>query len=84
MYNYGKCPLCGKHMVEREISQQFWIEGKLIVVEGVPAGVCLRCGEKVVKAEVGQRLAILLQSPSRTSKARMMSVPVIRFEKQVA
>jgi YgiT-type zinc finger domain-containing protein len=84
MYNYGKCHVCGEQMEEKEISQEFWIKGKLVVIEGVPAGVCPQCGEKVVKAEVGQQLATLLRKPNRSRKARVLSVPVIRFEKEVA
>ena len=84
MYNYGKCHVCGEQMGEREINQEFWIKGKLIVIEGVPAGVCPQCGEKVVKADVGKHIASLLQKPGRLRKARVISVPVIRFEKQVA
>ena len=71
-------------MEEREVKQEFWIKGKLIVIDGVPTGVCPRCGERIVKADVGQQLAKLLQRPSRSRQARMMSVPVIQFETQIA
>jgi YgiT-type zinc finger domain-containing protein len=83
-YNYGECHVCGEQMEEKEISQEFWIKGELLVVEGVPAGVCPQCGEKVVKSDVGQQVASLLQNANRSRKARVMTVPVIRFEKQVA
>lgn len=59
MYNYGKCHVRGEQMEEKEISQEFWIKGKLIVIEGVPVGVCPQCGERVVKADVGQHDAAL-------------------------
>jgi YgiT-type zinc finger domain-containing protein len=84
MYDYGKCHVCGEQMEEKEINQEFWIKGKLIVIEGVPAGVCPQCGEKVVKADVGRQLITLLGKRARLRKARVMSVPVIRFEKRVA
>jgi len=82
-HDYGNCHVCGEQMQERQIKQDFWIKGKLFVIEGVPAGVCPRCGEKVVKADVGRAIATLLVKPGRR-KTRTMSVPVIRFEKQVA
>jgi YgiT-type zinc finger domain-containing protein len=47
-YNYGECEICNTPMKERLVKQDFWIQGKLIVVEDVPAGVCPKCGEKVV------------------------------------
>ena len=82
-YNYGKCHVCGEQMEERKIKQDFWLKGKLIVVESVPAGVCPQCGEKIVKADVGRRLASLLQNRSRLPK-KTISVPVVRYVKEVA
>jgi len=48
-------------------------------VENVPAGVCPRCGEKVVKAEVGQWIAELIKSSKRIAKAPRISGPAIKF-----
>jgi len=83
-YNYGECHVCGERMQERLIRQDFWIKEKLLVVEGVPAGVCPQCGEKVVRAEVGRQIAALLVDPDRLRQTQTMSVPVIRFEKAAA
>lgn len=84
MYDYGECNICGERMKERRVKQEFWIKGKLIVIEDVPAGVCPRCGEKVVKADVGRRIAALIADSKRLRRARMMGVPVIRFAKEIA
>ena len=83
-YDYGACHVCGEHMVERQIKQDFWIKENLVVVENVPSGVCPRCGEKVVRAEVGQQLAALLGNAERLRETQTISVPVIRFEKAAA
>lgn len=83
MYDYGECHTCGEQMEERRIKQDLWIKGKLIVIEDVPAGVCLQCGEKVVKADVGRWLAALVEDPKRLQKARTISVPVVRFAKEI-
>jgi YgiT-type zinc finger domain-containing protein len=61
-----------------------WLEGKLIVVESVPAGVCPQCGEKIVKANVGRQLATLIQNLKRLPKRKTMTVPVVRYAKKVA
>lgn len=66
-------------MKEGRIKQDFWIRGKLIVVEEVPAGVCPRCGEKVVKADVGLWIAKLIEDSDRIAKAPKISVPAIKF-----
>jgi YgiT-type zinc finger domain-containing protein len=81
-YDYGECHVCGEPMEERRVNQEFWIKDKLVVIEDVPAGVCLQCGEKVVKADVGQGIATLLEDSKRLRKARMISVPVLRFAEE--
>jgi YgiT-type zinc finger domain-containing protein len=83
-YNYGKCHVCGEQMEEKRINQDFWLKGKLIVIESVPAGVCPQCGEKIVKADVGRELAMLIGNLSRVPRRRTISVPVIRYAKEVA
>ena len=84
MYNYGKCEVCNSSLKEKNIHQDFWIKGKLIVIEKVPAGVCPQCGEKVVNAEVGERIAKLLQDSSRINNAPTLSVPLIKYEVEAA
>ncbi len=84
MYDYGDCHVCGGGVREKRIKQEFWIKGKLVVVEDVPAGVCVTCGEKVVRAAVGGRIATLVGDSKRLRRARTMTVPVVKFEEQVA
>ena len=83
-YDYGKCHVCGELMKERRINQDFWLKGKLIVIESVPAGVCPQCGEKIVKADVGRQLATLIQNLRRLPKRKTITVPVVRYAKEVA
>jgi YgiT-type zinc finger domain-containing protein len=78
-YNYGECEICNTPMEEEFIKQDFWIRGKLIVVEDVPAGVCPKCGEKVVKADVGHSILRLIESSERIARAPKISVPKIKF-----
>ena len=83
-YDYGKCHVCGEQMREKRINQDFWLKGKLIVVESVPAGVCPQCGEKIVKADVGRQLVNLIQNLGRVPNRKTMTVPVVRYAKEVA
>jgi YgiT-type zinc finger domain-containing protein len=78
-YNYGECEICNAKLVGKRIKQDFWIRGKLVVIDNVPAGVCPRCGAKVVRAEVGKRLAEVLESPRKWSKAPVIHVPVVEL-----
>ncbi|MBI1815141.1 MAG: YgiT-type zinc finger protein [Deltaproteobacteria bacterium] len=83
-YDYGKCHACGETMQARRIEQDFWINGKLLVVDGVPAGVCPQCGERVVKGDIGRRLATLTRDVAAVRRARTMKVPVLRLGYKVA
>jgi len=84
MYDYGECHVCGARMAERRVKQEFWVRGKLMVIEGVPAGVCPQCGEKVVRVDVGRSIAELVGNSKRLRSRRMMSIPVVRFARNVA
>ncbi|MDP3940525.1 MAG: YgiT-type zinc finger protein [Deltaproteobacteria bacterium] len=84
MHDYGECHVCRGRVREKRVKQEFWVKGKLVVVKDVPAGVCVTCGEKVVRAPVGRRIAALLGDAKRRRGARTMTIPVIKFETQVA
>jgi YgiT-type zinc finger domain-containing protein len=83
-YDYGACEKCGASMNARRIKQDFWIRGKLILVANVPAGVCPRCGEKIVKADVGLWLARVVRDSDRISKAPTISIPAIMYDPKEA
>ncbi|MCL0060622.1 YgiT-type zinc finger protein [Dehalococcoidia bacterium] len=80
MYNYGECEICNTPLQERNIQQDFWIKGRLVVIENAPAGVCPKCGEKVVNAQVGEHIAVLLKDSKRIDMAPTISVPLIKYE----
>jgi YgiT-type zinc finger domain-containing protein len=67
-------------MVERQIKQDFWIKEELIVIEDIPAGVCPRCGEKIVGGDVGHQIAALLAESGQRQPIRKITVPVIQFK----
>jgi HTH-type transcriptional regulator/antitoxin MqsA len=79
-YDYGVCDVCGARLEEKLIKQDFWIRGKLIVVEDVPAGVCPNCGEKIVSAPVGRHLAELVRDTKRIAKATRITVPALAYD----
>ena len=78
-YDYGKCDICDALMEERRIKQDFWIRGELIVIEDIPAGVCPRCGENVVNAEVGRRIAQIMENKEAMLNAPKLLVPAIKY-----
>ena len=76
-YNYGECEICDGRLAEKQIKQDFWIRGQLVVIDNVPAGVCLQCGAKVVRSEIGKRIAATLGNPKKWSKGSTLRVPVV-------
>ena len=76
----GKNVICNTPLQERNIQQDFWLKDKLVVIENVPAGVCPRCGEKVMNAEVGEHIAELLKDSRRIDKSPTISVPLIKYK----
>lgn len=71
-------------MVERRVKQDIWIKSELVVIEGLPAGVCTQCGERVVKDDVGRLVATLISAPDLKRRAKKITVRVIPFAKEVA
>ena len=81
-YDYGRCDVCDAHIVEKHIKQDFWIRGELIVIENIPVGVCPQCGEKIVRAEIGQLAIKLIEDSDKIAKAPRISVPSIKFDSE--
>jgi YgiT-type zinc finger domain-containing protein len=78
-YDYGACDICDTPLQAMHIHQDIWVNAQLVVVDGVPAGVCPRCGTKVVRADVGKWLAAVIENPEVLVKAPTISVPLIQY-----
>ncbi|MBF0101591.1 MAG: YgiT-type zinc finger protein [Desulfobacterales bacterium] len=79
-YNYGNCETCDTPLEEQYIKQDFWIRGELIIIDHILAGVCPKCGEKIVNAETGQYIDELLKNNEYIISAPRISVPIIMFD----
>ncbi|PIU12924.1 MAG: YgiT-type zinc finger domain-containing protein [Hadesarchaea archaeon CG08_land_8_20_14_0_20_51_8] len=47
----GICPICGGKMADRSVDVADNINGKLVIIRGVSAEVCARCGERLYSSE---------------------------------
>ncbi|MCX5831749.1 MAG: YgiT-type zinc finger protein [Deltaproteobacteria bacterium] len=83
-YDYGECDICDALMEGRQIKQDFWVRGELIVIEDVPAGVCPRCGEKIVNAAVERRIAEIIENKASLLNAPKLLVPAIKYADEQA
>lgn len=76
------CAFCGgevEHRVTRVIEE---VDDDIVVVEGVPADVCVRCGEKEFSPETIRRLERIRREHKRLTERR--SVPVADYAKLAA
>jgi YgiT-type zinc finger domain-containing protein len=79
---YSDCFYCGGAVEERLMPRELRWQGVLFIFENVPMGVCIQCGEKVLKPEVAKaidRVLLEKKKPNRT-----IQVPVYRYELDVA
>jgi YgiT-type zinc finger domain-containing protein len=63
--------------VYQKVKYTIEIDGKLIVVENVPARVCVETGEQLFAPETVERLQKLISGNSHPK--RVMEVPVFEF-----
>jgi YgiT-type zinc finger domain-containing protein len=72
------CDSCGGPMKLRRVTVDQRRGKDLVVVEHVPASVCVRCHRRHYDADVVQKLLKILSR--RTRGTRKVKVPVFRFD----
>ncbi len=66
MSHYDVCTYCGGMVEEHLVTKACWWGEELVaVVENVPAGVCVQCGERYYKANVLKQIDDLLEDRDR-------------------
>jgi YgiT-type zinc finger domain-containing protein len=66
-----KCPFCGGELEERVVTHPQSYQGKVYILENVPAEVCSQCGEMLLRPEVLEKMQQLVWSgvaPKRTTQ----------------
>lgn len=63
--------------VPQKVTYTIEVDGKLIVIERVPARVSLETGEQLFSAETVERIQQLISSKQKPT--RVMEVPVFEF-----
>lgn len=63
--------------VHQKVKYTLEVDGNLVVVENVPARVCVETGEQLFAPETVERLQKLISGKSRPK--RVMEVPVFEF-----
>ncbi len=78
---YSDCFFCGGAVEERLLPREVRWQGQLLVFENVPMGVCVQCGEKVLKPKVAKAIDRILQDGKKPT--RTMQVPVYHLESEM-
>lgn len=63
------CPVCHSKMEHQMTTFTQWVEGRLIVIENVPAWVCEQCGETFYDPDIVERIQNIVwsdEAPTRT------------------
>lgn len=63
--------------IHEKVTYTVEVDGKLIVIENVPARVCLETGEQLFSAETVERIQQLIRNKQKPT--RVMEVPVFEF-----
>lgn len=75
-HDYGQCYYCHGAVTEKIMDVDYRWKGQLYIIEQVPAGVCIQCGERYFTAEVEQSIDKVIQSKEIK---RLENIPVKEF-----
>ena len=71
----SNCHICGSNNFTQElVNETFEIQGKLMLVELIPAQVCSRCGEITFSSETAENIRIMLNSKQKPNKSIQIDV----------
>ena len=69
------CSVCGsKESSEEFVEEVFRIDGKYVLVDQIPAGVCDRCGEETFSPETTERVRLLVHGKAKPTKSIALKV----------
>lgn len=70
-----KCHVCGStESHEGLVSEIFQLDGKPVLVENIPAQVCLRCGEEIFSRETTEKVRQIVHGKKKPIKSVQMDV----------
>ena len=73
-----KCYFCKAKVVQQQITIDYRWGEALVIIQGVPAGVCQQCGEKYLSSDVYRELERLAKSKNHSMNK--MTVDILAFE----
>ena len=71
----SRCHVCGSIETKEEYANEvFQIDNKPVLVEHIPAMVCVRCGEETFSRETTERIRRMVQGEAKPVKSVSMEV----------
>ncbi len=77
MYPYGDCYYCGGEIIEKSETVDYRKASELYILENIPTGICIQCGEKFFKAEVSKYIEKAVREKKRI--VREIKIPILDF-----
>ena len=69
------CSVCGSRELRKElVNEVFMIAGKPVLVENIPAKVCVRCGEIIFSREITEKIRSMVHGEARPIRTLPMDV----------
>ena len=66
----GGCTICGSdESQDKLVDAIFLIDGKYVLVDGIPAEVCPRCGDETFSREIAQTIRLLVRGEATPTKS---------------
>ncbi|MBU3967986.1 MAG: type II toxin-antitoxin system MqsA family antitoxin [Euryarchaeota archaeon] len=56
-----QCPICGGQLKKDKIREDVWVERELLVIDNLPAKVCLHCGESIVDYNTMEKIEKIIE-----------------------
>ena len=75
----GRCAICGQsdEIQDKSVDGIFLIDGKCVLVDGIPAKVCSGCGDETFSRQTAERTRLLVRGEARPTKS--IAVEVFEF-----
>ena len=69
------CPVChAEESREERVDEVFRIDGQCVLVGGIPAVVCARCGEQAFSGETVEKVRSIVHGEAKATKPVSMQV----------
>jgi YgiT-type zinc finger domain-containing protein len=70
-----QCQVCGSEQMREElVNEVFLIDGKIILVENIPAKVCAHCGEATFSRETTEKIRRMVHGEAQPVKSIQVDV----------